>query len=78
MSTQWAYRPSDEEHEALLKMMAENPEFKSVAQVVKEAMMRFINGEDKTKFFSEVGALIEALAHDKEQFLNLVLKYSEE
>jgi len=75
---QWAYRPSEKEHEALLKTMAENPEFTSVAQVVKESVLRFIHGDERTKMFTEVGELIENLHRDKEEFLNLVLRYSEE
>jgi hypothetical protein len=78
MPTQWAYRPSEEEHEALLKVMAEHPEFTSVAQVIRESVLRFVHAADKRKMFTEVGALIDALKRDKEEFLNLVLRYSEE
>lgn len=77
MATQWVYRPRDEEHEKLLKFMADNPEFRSVAQVVREAMLRLFNAEDQNLLFTEVSDLITSLKEDRDKFLEILLRYTE-
>ncbi|KKL91266.1 hypothetical protein LCGC14_1896340, partial [marine sediment metagenome] len=74
---QWVYRPTDKEHELLMRAMERHPEYTSIAQFVHEAMMRMIHDEDLRKLYTEVGELIEELQETKEKFLSLVLKHSE-
>jgi len=73
---QWTYRPTDEEQELMQALMKANPEFTSVAQVVRESVLRFAHESDRSKLFTEVGELIEGLKRDSERFLDLVLKHS--
>ena len=75
---QWAYRPTDEEHEKLMKAMREQREFTSVAQFVREGVLRLIHGEDRRKLYTEVEELIEGLKDIKDKTLSLVLRHSEE
>ncbi len=75
---QWVYRPTDREHEALMRAMERAPEYTSIAQYVREATLRMVGEEDQRKLFSEVGDLIEELRDMKDKFLNLVLNHSGE
>ena len=77
-SKQWAYRPTDEEHEKLLKAMGEQREFTSVAQFVREGVLRLIHGEDRRRLYTEVEELIEELKETKDRFMRLVLDHSKE
>ncbi|KKM15275.1 hypothetical protein LCGC14_1697640, partial [marine sediment metagenome] len=43
MARQWVYRPTDKEHELLMRAMERFPEYTSIAQFVHEAMMRMIH-----------------------------------
>jgi hypothetical protein len=74
---QWVYRPSDEEHEKLLRFMAENPEYTSTAQVVREGVLRLSYGNDKKKIFSMMDELIEDMKKQKDKFLKLILEASD-
>lgn len=75
-SRQWVYRPTEDEHELVLKAVKES-EFKSVAQFIREGALRLAHDEDIRPLYTEVGELIEELVELKEKFLNLVLKHSE-
>lgn len=75
---QWVYRPTDEEHEALRRAMALNPEYTSVAQYMREAVLRMIADHDRRPLYTEIGELIEELKDTKDKFLTLVIKHSEE
>ncbi|KKL44806.1 hypothetical protein LCGC14_2361950, partial [marine sediment metagenome] len=46
MARQWVYRPTDKEHEALMRAMERHPEYTSIAQFLREATMRMIHDED--------------------------------
>ena len=78
MARQWVYRPTDKEHEALMRAMERHPEYTSIAQFIRESALRMIGDDDVQKKFTEVGVLIDELHEIKEKFLNLVLKYSED
>lgn len=58
---QWVYRPTDDEHEALLRKMAENPEYTSIAQVVREAVLRFVHDDYPSAMFSQLSEIIQDL-----------------
>ena len=75
---QWVYRPTDEEHELLLRAMEAAPEYPSISQFVREAVMRLIFHDDKRKLFTEVGDLIEDLHKIRKDTLYLILKNVEE
>ena len=75
---QWVYRPTDQEHEKLLRAMERSPEYTSIAQFVREATLRLVHENDRRKLFSEMDDLIEELRDVKEKFIHLVLKHSEE
>ena len=75
---QWTYRPSDEEHELLMKAMEESPEFTSVAQFMREGVMRLIHDNDRRKIFSEVVELIGELNEAKNKFMDLVIRLGRE
>ena len=77
MSRQWVYRPTDKEHEALMRAMERYPEYTSIAQFIREATLRMVGDDDLRKKFTEIGKLIDELQELKEKFLNLVLKHSE-
>lgn len=76
MAIQWSYKPTDKEHEALLRALAERPEYPSVSQFVREAVIRMIHDDDHGKLFAELSGLIENLHELKETFMSLVLKAS--
>lgn len=75
---QWVYRPTDAEHEKLLAAMADHPEFTSVAQVVREAVMRWVHEDDRRKLFTQIDEMIEDLKGTKDKFLRLVLDQERE
>lgn len=75
---QWVYRPTDKEHEALMRAMERAPEYTSVAQFVREATLRLVHEDDLRKLYTEVGTLIEELMDFKAKFLNLLLKHGED
>ena len=75
---QWTYRPSDKEHELLLKAMAMSPEYTSISQFIREAVLRLIHSNDRRKLFSELGDAIEETTKQKDKFLKLVLAALEE
>ena len=58
---QWAYRPTDEEHEKLMKAMREQSEYTSVAQFVREGVLRLVHSEDRQKLYTEIDEMIEDL-----------------
>ena len=75
---QWVYRPTDKEHEALMRAMERAPEYTSVAQFVREGVLRLVTDGDLGKKYTEVGELIEELHDIKSKFLSLVLRHSED
>lgn len=78
MARQWVYRPTDDEHEALMRAMENHPEYPSIAQFVREAVLRLIADEDIRPLYTEASQLIDELKETKDKFLRLVLKHSED
>lgn len=72
----WVYRPSEKEHEEILKFRAENPEFTSMSSIIREAVLRFIYSDDISSRYTEIEDVIESLRDSKEKFLDLVLDHS--
>lgn len=72
------HRSSDKEHEDLLKLKAEHPEFPSLSLIVREAVLRLIHVEGGIDSrYSEVEDVINELQGAKKRFLDLVLTHSE-
>ena len=71
---QWIYRPKDEEHELLLKFLEENPEYKSMAQVVRESVLRLVHSGEKGRLYSRWTDLVLDLVKVKEEFMELLLR----
>jgi hypothetical protein len=78
MVHQWVYRPTEKEHEMLMRALSESQEFSSVAQIVRESVLRFVHGSDRKPLYIQVSTLIDELQETKAKFLNLVLRHSEE
>lgn len=75
---QWVYRPTEAEHELLLRAMERSPEYPSIAQFVREATLRLIHADDRRSLFTELSEAIDELHETKKKFLTLVLRQSEE
>ena len=56
---QWVYRPTEAEHEKLLEAMRENPEYPSVAQFIREGVLRLVYAEDQEILFTELSDCID-------------------
>jgi hypothetical protein len=76
--TQWTYRPTEGEQEAMMRVMADHPEYPSVAQVIREAFLRFLMSDDKRRAFTEVHKLIDELTEVKQDYADLLIRYGEE
>ena len=75
---QWTYRPTDKEHELLLRAMSMSPEYTSISQFIREAVLRLIHNNDRRKLFAELGEAIDELHQQKEKFLKIVITAMEE
>ena len=75
---QWVYRPTEAEHELLLKAMEMHPEYPSQAQFIREGVMRLIHGEDRRPLFTQLSDLIEEFREIKTKYQTLLLKNMEE
>lgn len=71
---QWVYRPTDKEHELLLRSMRDHPEYVSVAQFVREGTLRLCHENNRPKLFTQLAELIDELQEAKEKFISLVLQ----
>ncbi len=71
---QWSYRPTDKEHELLLRSMREHPEYVSIAQFIREATLRLCYENDRPKLFTHVSELIDILQDAREKFISLVIR----
>ena len=75
---QWVYRPTEEEHEQLLRALARQPEYTSVSQFIREGVLRLVHDNDRRKLYTEAAHLIDELKSTKDKFMSLVLSHSEE
>lgn len=75
---QWVYRPTEAEHEKLMKAMGEQSEYTSVAQFMREGVLRLIHDNDRRKLYTELDTMIEELREAKDKFIRLVLDHSQE
>jgi len=74
---QWVYRPTEKEHEALLRALEANPEYPSISQFIREGVIRLITAEDRRPLFTELSDTIDEFHSLKERFLTLVLRNEE-
>lgn len=73
---QWAYRPTDKEHEALLRVLRQSSEYNSVAQFVREAVLRLILDNDQQRLFTLLGEAIHGLERTKEEIIDVLIQNS--